>query len=230
MPSSAPMSQWGTRWWCGVAVRVEVLDPHHHVVLFAGAVGGVGGRDVGDAQQQVAQLVGQRRGLGRRGPARARPSSRLSAWSASASSSWPSPAQRPDLLGQLLDPGPQLVALGGQRPLARVELAGPIERGLQVVATPGQRGRHRVEVGAQPADVEHGSKVPTPLAAARQGWPAWGPGRPGGSVAAGVHPRPLDPPRPSPLEPPSRCATWSSATATTWPSTTCQLRGGARAR
>ena len=57
MPSAAPISQCGTR-WCSAYVVGQVdraLDDR--VVGVAGAVGRVGVRQVGDAQQQVAQLV-----------------------------------------------------------------------------------------------------------------------------------------------------------------------------
>ena len=86
-------------------------------------------RGVGDAQQEVAQLVADAR----------RP---RAASSCSCVAELPAlgleplglvglavAAERADLLGQRLDPAAQLVALGAQRPLARVELAGAIDLG-----------------------------------------------------------------------------------------------------
>ena len=56
-PSSAPMSQCGTR-WCGRRHRVVALGAEHDVVLLAGAVGAVGRREVRRAQEQLVHLVG----------------------------------------------------------------------------------------------------------------------------------------------------------------------------
>src|SRR5690606_5962552 len=66
------------------------------------------------------------------------------------------PPQPADLLRQRLDLGPQLVALGGQGPLALVELDDPVEGVGRVAAPPGRQCADRVGFVADPSQVEHG--------------------------------------------------------------------------
>ena len=56
MPSAVAASQCGTRWCSGNSAGKADRPGDHGVVGVAGAVGRVGVRQVGDAQQQVAHL------------------------------------------------------------------------------------------------------------------------------------------------------------------------------
>ena len=65
-------------------------------------------------------------------------------------------APLPDLLREHLDPRPQVVALGAERPLLHVELEDPVDVGRRVATAPGEPGADGVGFGAEAADVEHG--------------------------------------------------------------------------
>ena len=69
-------------------------------------------------------------------------------------------AEEADLLRDRVDPGPDLVALGGQLSLALVELADPTrEADGRVVAPAGDGRAHHVELGADALDVDHGRRL-----------------------------------------------------------------------
>ena len=78
--------------------------------------------------------------------------------SASAPSGVASLAALADLLGQRLDPGPDLVPAGAHGPLAGVGLEQLVDRRCRVPAAPGQPGAHGVGVGTEQAQVEHGCR------------------------------------------------------------------------
>jgi hypothetical protein len=66
--------------------------------------------------------------------------------------------QRPDLLGEGLDLGPQRVALGDDVALAGIEVAGLPQLVGGIVTSTSQGGVHRVELGTEAPDVDHGRK------------------------------------------------------------------------
>ena len=95
----------------------------------------------------------------RRAPSRASPSSRLSAILASASSVVALAPEAADVLRQLLDPGPDLVALGRRGGAARRrEPPAASTGGGRARAPRASPARDRVGLGADPADVEHGGR------------------------------------------------------------------------
>ena len=126
MPSAAPVSQCGTRWYSGNSSRQPERSVDDRVVCVRRAVGGVGMRKVGKREQHVAQLGGDRRRArrragvpGRRGPGSAPPARRPRPSS-------PAGAAFADLLRQLVDAGPHGVSLGGDVTQAGVELGGGV--------------------------------------------------------------------------------------------------------
>ena len=72
MPSAVAVSQCGTRWCSGHVVGQTDRTRHDRVVVVVGAVGCVGMRQVGDAEQQLAQRRSTARRARRRAPARRR--------------------------------------------------------------------------------------------------------------------------------------------------------------
>lgn len=67
--------------------------------------------------------------------------------------------QLPDLLGQRVDPGPDLVALGGDLPELLVELEDTGQFAIRGrVAAAGESGSDTVVVGANAADIDHGAE------------------------------------------------------------------------
>ena len=63
-----------------------------------------------------------------------------------------------DLLREHLDAGAELVALGAEGALLRVELEDPVDRRRRVAAAPGEPGADGVGFGAEAAQVEHGRR------------------------------------------------------------------------
>ena len=110
-----------------VALGVVADGGDHDVVVLGLAVGRVGGRDVGDAQQDVAQVAARRRRpAGRRRPPR-RPGAGSRPWPPRPPAASPPAAQPAHLLRQLVDLPAQVVALRRQVPLLAVELEGGVE-------------------------------------------------------------------------------------------------------
>ena len=90
--------------------------------------------------------------------ARARPSARLSACTASAAAASPARRSSPTSLDSVLDLRPQLVALGHDSALASVEVDDPVDLGRQGRVAAGAPGAARTASGsaADAPDVEHG--------------------------------------------------------------------------
>ena len=161
-PSAAPA---GGR--VGVGQVDRALDDR--VVGVAQPVGRVVGRQVGDAQQEVAQLALELVGLvGQRG-LRLRRASRLSAMSRSASSVSPSRRSRPTCFDSSLTWPAGVVPARGDLPQPPVEGCGLVDLHHQLgCAPPGDGGADARQIGAQQADVDHrrGYSPPRPASAA----------------------------------------------------------------
>ncbi len=141
-----------------VPVRVVADDSDDDVVTLRRAVGSIVGGEVGDPQQDVAQVALDVFGLpGQVGlgvtQAPALVHGRLRAGGVTA------PAEPAHLLGQLVDPPPQIVALAGQVPLLAIELEGGVELLQQLRLPAPSHGRpHAGRVGAEAPDVDHGRR------------------------------------------------------------------------
>ena len=147
------MSQWGTRWASAVGGRHVGPGPGHHVVVRSGAVGGIGGRQIGQVEEGLADgvlgVLGHRVELALLVP------------------------RRPALVGQLLGlaVSPALRAsptcLDRTLTLARTSsrvpdrgAGGEVERGEavdlgRVDPAAGQGGLDRVDVVSDQSDIDH---------------------------------------------------------------------------
>ena len=142
----------------GIVAGTHALDLD--VVVGAAAVGGVVGGEVGDVQQQVA---GARRDVLRDigecllslAQLAADDLLRLGLIGSSVA------AEEPDLLGDGVDLGADLVALGGDLTQLDVEFMDLFEFG-EATAAAGQRGTDGVVVGSDSANVNHGSEPYSP--------------------------------------------------------------------
>ena len=157
-----------------VAVVVEALDAQHDVVGLRRAVGGVGGRQVGDAQQQVAQGGGDLGRLGLLG-------GQLRADVTATSGKGPQPSRRrparrarPTRLDRALT-SRRRRSMSAWTPRTRTSSAGgPVDVG-PVDPFAGQRRLGGVELVAQQAHVDHGhsTAVPSRPPRHRSAAPSW---------------------------------------------------------
>ena len=168
MPSSAPISQCGTRWCSARSRRDRSPRPSRTDVVVARrrrrerrATGVLGMRSSRSRSSAAASSSASASRACSRSP-----SARLSACSASASSTSPSRRRAPTSLESGVDPGPQVVALGGQLALAARRARAPGRAAAGPSPRRASAGAHRVEVGADPADVEHGQQRSKPPPAA----------------------------------------------------------------
>jgi hypothetical protein len=154
------VSQWGTRWCACHAVGgwPRADDLHDRVVLGAGPVGRLGRGQVGDAQEQLSHGGAELVGLGGQ---RLLGVAQLAALGLAGLGllDLAVATQAAHLLGDGVDPGPQVVSLRRHRPSPLVETADLVELVDDVASSAGQRGTYRVELAADPADVDHAGDV-----------------------------------------------------------------------
>jgi len=151
----------------GVRVRVVPLVAHHDVVVLAQAVGRVGRRQVGGAQQPLAQRGGVGLDLGVEVLLlrTERPALLLQGRGLLL----PLLAEQgAHLVGDRADLGAHGVPAGGQHPHLLVEVQQLVD-GRGVLAPTGQPGAHGVGLGTDQSDVQHALTVVGPAPAAQIG-------------------------------------------------------------